>query len=182
MKNLLIPVALLALAAAPSAALAKKRADAKPRTTVLRGAFSPLAGKAQLTDNKRRDKVQVHVRGLVSGTAYSWALHRTQAGGHPCAAPASAPLAGFTYRAAVADAEGHVSTQGRSSSYSYDAESVDYVTVLDPAGAVVACAVLKTKAQLKRAKAEANGKGRGRGRHAGDEHEVEHEHDEVEDN
>ena len=183
MKKLLIPVALLALAATPSAVLAKKPADGKKRTTVLRGAFSPLAGKAQLTDNKRKDKVQVHVRSLVPGAAYTWALHRAPAGTDPCAAPESAPVAGFTYRPAVADAEGHVTSQGRSSGYSYDAESVDYVTVLDPAGAVVACAVLKTKAQLKREKAEAKGKGRGRGRgrHAEDEHEhAAHEHAEVE--
>ena len=82
MKRFLALLALLSLALAlPAAAPAKKKRHKHPhhRTTVLKGSFEAVGadgaytdkkfGKAQLVDNRKRDKLSVHVRRLAPRTA-----------------------------------------------------------------------------------------------------------------
>src|SRR5215207_9047903 len=106
-----------------------------------------VAGKAQLVDGKKNNKVSLHVRGLAAGTTYLWHVHEGT-----CAAP-GAPVAGWTYRTQVAangtltsDESGNANTKGKSATFNADptksySVNVHVSTVTNglPAGTIIAC-------------------------------------------
>src|SRR6266536_2070804 len=81
-----------------------------------------VAGRAQLVDGKKHNKVSLHMRHLAPRTAYLWHVHAGT-----CAAT-GAPVAGWTYRRQDAsgngmltsNASGHASTKGKSATFDAD--------------------------------------------------------------
>jgi hypothetical protein len=111
-----------------------------------------VAGRAQLVDGKKNNKVSLHMRNLAAGTTYVWHVHEGT-----CAAP-GAPVAGWTYLThdaggngtLTSGASGHAGTKGRSATFGADptkSYSVN-VHVATPtngvaAGTIIACGDLK---------------------------------------
>jgi hypothetical protein len=152
-------VALIVAIGVAGAAIADSGNSAKPYKASL-AAVNPaattagvanVAGKAQLVDGKKNNKVNLHMRGLVAGTMYLWHVHVGS-----CAAT-GAPVPGWTYRTQVgangtltSDAAGNANTKGTSSSFnatpgtSYSVNvHVAAATNGVPAGTIVACGDLK---------------------------------------
>jgi len=110
-----------------------------------------VAGKAQLVDGKKNNKVSLHVRNLAVGTMYLWHVHEGS-----CAAT-GAPVAGWTYRTQVgadgtltSNGSGNASTKGKSATFNADptkSYSVNvHVAALTnglAAGTIIACGDLK---------------------------------------
>ena len=98
MKRILALLALLSLALAlPAVAPAKKKhKHSHHRATVLKGSFRAVGadgaytdkkfGKAQLVDNRKRDKLSVHLRRLAPRTTYTFALYSVAEGPAPLSA------------------------------------------------------------------------------------------------
>jgi hypothetical protein len=121
-----------------------------------------VAGKAQLVDGKKNNKVSLHVRGLAAGTTYLWHVHEGS-----CAAT-GAPVAGWTYRTQVgangtltSDESGNANTKGRSATFNADpAKSysvnvhVSTVTNGVPAGTIIACGDLSAAKAAGKSKAD----------------------------
>ena len=114
--------------------------------------LSTVAGKAQLVDGKKNNKVSLHMRHLAPDTVYLWHVHVGS-----CAAT-GAPVAGWTYLThdaagngtLTSDAAGNANTRGRSATFQADptkSYSVN-VHVSTPtnglaAGTIIACGDLK---------------------------------------
>jgi len=104
--------------------------------------LATVTGKAQLVDDKKNNKVSLHVRNLAPMTTYLWQLQDGT-----CAAP-GAPVPGWTYRTQDAAGNGTLSSNQagnantKAKSATFDADpTVSYsVSVqLAPAGPVIAC-------------------------------------------
>ena len=128
-------------------------------------AYAGIEGKAQLVDNKRRDKISIHMRGLKPGTTYPWHIHVFADGvTNPCAAGAAqGPIVtAFTYKPLKANSSGNANSTGRSKTFTADKTKRYYVNVHDPvSGAPIACGVLKGK-KAKKSPASTKGKGKGK--------------------
>jgi hypothetical protein len=106
-----------------------------------------VAGKAQLVDGKKNNKVSLHMRDLAPDTVYLWHVHEGS-----CAAT-GAPVAGWTYRTQVgangtltSNAAGNANTRGKSATFNADptkSYSVNvHVSTLTnglAAGTIIAC-------------------------------------------
>jgi hypothetical protein len=114
--------------------------------------LATAAGKAQLVDGKKNNKVSLHMRNLAASTMYLWHVHEGT-----CAAT-GAPVAGWNYRThdaagngtLTSNASGHANTKGRSATFNADpAKSYSVnVHVAAPtnglaAGTIIACGDLK---------------------------------------
>jgi len=173
MKRFLALFALLSLALAlPAAAPAKKKRHKHPhhRTTVLKGAFEAIGadgaytdkkfGKAQLVDNRKRDKLSVHVRRLAPRRAYTFALYSVAKGQPRCDEGASGGTqeTAFPPKTKTTNKRGHLNAKQRSKTFKVNRARRYFVLVSDGAQPV-ACAKLKGK---KKAKPGCKG---GRGHH-----------------
>jgi hypothetical protein len=159
-------VASIAAMGVASVATADSGRSAKPYKASL-AAVSPaattaglatVAGKAQLVDGKKNNKVSLHMRNLAAGTMYLWHVHEGD-----CAAT-GAPVAGWAYRTQVgangtltSDESGNANTKGKSATFNADPTKSYSVNVhvatltngLAP-GTIIACGDLKaTKASGK---------------------------------
>jgi hypothetical protein len=113
--------------------------------------LATVAGKAQLVDGKKNNKVSLHMRNLAAGTTYLWHVHEGT-----CAAT-GAPLAGWTYRTQVgangtltSDESGNANTKGKSATFTADptksySVNVHLSTLTNglAAGTIIACGDLK---------------------------------------
>jgi hypothetical protein len=110
-----------------------------------------VAGRAQLVDGQKKNKVSLHMRHLAAHTTYLWHVHEGT-----CAAPGP-PVAGWTYRTHVGTdgtlksrRSGTANTRGKSATFNADptkSYSVN-VHVATPtnglaAGTIIACGDLK---------------------------------------
>jgi hypothetical protein len=110
-----------------------------------------VAGKAQLVDGRKKNKVSLHMRHLAAHTTYLWHVHEGT-----CAAPGP-PVAGWTYRTHIGTdgtlksrRSGTANTRGKSATFTADptkSYSVN-VHVSTPtnglaAGTIIACGDLK---------------------------------------
>ncbi len=109
-------------------------------------------GTAQLVDNRKRDKVSLHMKGLEPGTTYLWHVHQATAEGDPCAAGSTVgnpgPYPGFAYRTLKAGPKGNASAKGTSRTFPVAAADTGedvYVNVHLEDGTVIACGVLERK-------------------------------------
>lgn len=131
--------------------------------------LADVAGRAQLVDGRKRNKVSLHLRGLAPRTTYLWHVHVGT-----CAAT-GAPVAGWTYRTHDASGNGtlrsnpsgNANTAGRSATFNAEpgkrySVNVHVATATNglPAGTIIACGDLertghggKTKAKTPHAKA-----------------------------
>ena len=110
-----------------------------------------VAGRAQLVDGKKRNKISIHVRGLKPGDTYLWHVHKAaNATDDPCAPPApvvdGTPYGDWVYGALTANAAGNASAKGTSATFDSRADKGPfYVDVHLTDGTVIACGVLKGK-------------------------------------
>jgi hypothetical protein len=112
-----------------------------------------VAGKAQLVDGKKRNRVSLHMRNLAAGTMYLWHVHEGS-----CAAT-GAPVAGWTYRTQTggngtltSNASGNANTKGTSATFNADPSKSYSVNVHVaaptnglPAGSIIACGDLNAR-------------------------------------
>jgi len=162
-RSIAAAAAVIAAIGIAGAASADSSNSAKPYKATL-AAVNPaattaglaaVAGKAQLVDGKKNNKVNLHVRNLAASTTYLWHVHEGS-----CAAT-GAPVAGWTYRTQAgangtltSDASGNANTKGTSATFNADpAKSysvnvhVSMATNGLAAGTIIACGDLKaTKA------------------------------------
>jgi hypothetical protein len=159
-------VASIAAMGVASVAVADSGHSAKPYKASL-AAVNPaattaglatVAGKAQLVDGKKNNKVSLHMRHLAASTMYLWHVHEGDC------ADTGAPVAGWTYRTQVgangtltSDESGNANTKGRSATFNADPAKSYSVNVhvatltngLAP-GTIIACGDLEaTKASGK---------------------------------
>jgi hypothetical protein len=112
-----------------------------------------VAGKAQLVDGKKRNKISIHVRGLKPGDTYAWHIHKAaNATDDPCAPSApvvdGTPYAGWMYGALTANEAGNASAKGTSTTFDSRADAGPfYVDVHTADGTVIACGVLTSKSK-----------------------------------
>ena len=158
MKRLLALCALLSLALAlPAVAPAKKKGKhAHHRTTVLKGSFRAIGadgaytdkkfGKAQLVDNRKRDKLSVHLRRLAPKTIYTFALYSVAKGEPRCEEGASGGTqeTAFAPKSKKTNKRGNLNAKQRSKTFKVDKARRYFVLVSDGAQPV-ACAKLKGK-------------------------------------
>jgi hypothetical protein len=157
MKRFLALFALLSLALAlPAAAPAKKKHKSHHRTTVLKGSFRAVGadgaytdkkfGKAQLVDNRKRDKLSVHLRRLAPRTTYTFALYSVAKGQPRCEEGASggAQESAFPPKAKKTNKRGNLNATQRSKTFKADRARRYFVLVFDGTQPV-ACAKLNGK-------------------------------------
>ena len=161
-----VPLAVLALAA-PAAAHGDRHAttykanvvavEAAPTddATAARHGHSGdagIRGQAKLVDGSRRDKVQLHVKGLQAGESYTWSVRSATGEDDACAGEA---VDAFTYDALTARRHGHSKARSRSTGFTAEDGTSYAVVVTDAAGADVACGeFLQRKADRRAAKAK----------------------------
>jgi hypothetical protein len=134
-----VPFAILALAV-PSAAEAKRAVTYKAKLAPTAG--SSVRGKASLVDGKRRDKLQLRVKGLEAGATYTWSLRWAATAGDACTGEA---VGSFAY----SSLEGR-RVNVRSRARGFSGGSGRYAVVIaDAEGEAVACLELKSEAQRK---------------------------------
>src|SRR4051795_11146811 len=80
--------------------------------------LATVAGKAQLVDGKKHNKVSLHMRNLAADTMYLWHVHEGS-----CAAT-GAPIPGWTYRTQAggngtltSNESGNANTKGKSATF-----------------------------------------------------------------
>lgn len=159
MKRLLALVALLSLALAlPAVAPAKKKHKhaSHHRTTVLKGSFRAVGadgtytdrkfGKAQLVDNRKRDKLSVHLRRLAPRTSYTFALYSVAKGRPRCEEGASGGTqeTAFPPQTKTTNKRGNLNGTQRSKTFKADRAKRYFVLVSDGTQPV-ACAKLNGK-------------------------------------
>ena len=159
-----VPLAVLALAA-PAAAHGSKHATtykakvvaveaAPPATAAKHGKAREAAGirgEAKLVDGSRRDKVQLHIKGLQAGAAYSWSVRSATGDDDACAGEA---VDAFEYDALNARRRGNSKARSRSRTFTADDGASYAVVVTDADGNDVACGEFLSKADRKAAKAK----------------------------
>jgi hypothetical protein len=159
MKRFLALFALLSLALAlPALAPAKKKHKhaSHHRTTVLKGSFRAIGadgaythrkfGKAQLVDNRKRDKLSVHLRRLAPRRTYTFALYSVPKGEPRCQEGASGGTqeTAFAPKSKRTNKRGNLNAKQRSKTFKADRAKRYFVLVFDGADPV-ACAKLNGK-------------------------------------
>ena len=178
-----VPLAVLALAA-PAAAHGDRHATTYKANVVAVEAASTddataarhghsgdagIRGQAKLVDGSRRDKVQLHVKGLQAGESYTWSVRSATGEDDACAGEA---VDAFTYDALTARRRGHSKARSRSTSFTAEDGTSYAVVVTDAAGTDVACGEFQSRADRRAAKAKrkaerraAERKSHGKGKH-----------------
>jgi hypothetical protein len=145
-------IAVLAVASVATAASERSATPYKASLTAINPAATTaglpdVAGRAQLVDGTKRNKVNLHMRNLAPSTMYLWHVHE---GSCPVAGP---PVAGWTYRTQsgangtlTSNESGRANTKATSTTFNADpakSYSVNvHVAALTnglPAGTIIAC-------------------------------------------
>ena len=158
MNRTLVLLAALALAVAiPTTAAVGHGSHGSHRAKVLRATLKPvrtdvaaytaMRGKAQMTANKRNAKVSLHLKGMVPGATYPWAIVQGTDKDTVCAD--GTPVAGFKYRKLKAGKKGNANSKAytKKGAFTFDRTAV-YAVVVYQAGTadeVLLCGVLKGK-------------------------------------
>jgi hypothetical protein len=157
MKKIFALLALLSLALAlPALAPAKKSKKSHHRTTVLKGDFRAVGadgaytsrrfGKAQAVDNRKRDKLSVHLRHLAPRTSYTFALYSVAKGQPRCEQGASggAQETAFAPKTKRTNKHGNLNANQRSKTFTA-AAARRYFVLVSQGAQPVACAKLNGK-------------------------------------
>jgi hypothetical protein len=147
MRRLLALLIVPGLALAPGTALA----HGKHKTKVYKGTFTLVGadgdyvtgnfGKAHLVDNKRNDKLSVHIRRVAAKTTYTYKLVQ---GVCKEGAAGGTEVAGFKYKRLKTNRKGVGNSTARSKTFTAK-RGVTYSVVVYGGGEVVLCAQLRTK-------------------------------------
>ena len=165
MKKLLAALLVLSLGLVlPGAATAKKKHHkSHHRTTVLKGSFKAVGadgaytdkkfGKAQLVDNRKRDKLSVHLRKLAPKTKYTFALYSVPKGTPRCREDATGGTqeTAFKPKTKRTNKRGNLNAKQKSKTFKANRKKRYFVLVSD-GDQVVACAKLDRKGHRKAAK------------------------------
>ena len=148
----------------PGAATAKKHHKHKHhKTTVLKGSFKAIGadgaytfkkfGKAQLVDNRKRDKLSVHLRKLAPKTEYTFALYSVPKGTPRCRedAPGGTQETAFPPKTKSTNKRGNLNAKQRSKTFKADRKKRYFVLVSQGADPV-ACAKLDRKGHKRHGK------------------------------
>ena len=179
MNRLVLPVAVAAAALSIPAASAIGHGSHGPhRAKVLRAklmpvrddvaAYTNMRGKAQMTANKHNAKVSLHLKGMVAGATYTWAVVQGTDPATVCSD--GTPVTGFKYRKLKAGKKGNANSKASSKkgAFTFD-KTATYAVVVFQAGTtdeVLLCGVLKKKphkqhkASKKKSAAHKHGHGR----------------------
>jgi hypothetical protein len=145
MKRLIALLIVPAVALVPGTALGKSRAKVYKGTFTLVGADGDYVtgkfGKVQLVDNKRNDKLSVHIRRVAPKTTYTY---RLQEGICKEGAAGGTDVAGWTYKPLKTNRKGVGNSTARSKTFTAKRD-VKYSVVVSAGGEVVLCAQLRTK-------------------------------------
>jgi hypothetical protein len=145
-KTILAAVLLAVLALAAPAAAGTGNHATTYKAKVASATDSSVRGKASLVDGKRRDKVQLHIKGLAAGATYTWAVREAAGAGDACAGAAVAALGSAELRARR---KGAAKARLRARGFAA-ADGASYAVVItDAAGRDVACGELLRKADRK---------------------------------
>jgi len=166
MKRLLPLLIVPAVALAPGTALA----HGKHKTKVYKGTFTLVGadgdyvtgnfGKAHLVDNRRNDKLSVHIRRVAAKTTYTYKL---VAGICKQGAAGGTEVPGFRYKPLKTNRKGVGNSTARSKTFTAQ-RGVTYSVVVYGGGEVVLCAQLRTKDWPKsHGKSQDKPKGKGKG-------------------
>lgn len=145
MKKLLPLLIVPAVALIPGTALGNSRAKVYKGTFTLVGADGDYVtgnfGKVQLVDNKRNDKLSVHVRRVAAKTTYTYKL---QVGTCKEGAPGGTDVPGWKYKTLKTNRKGVGNSTARSRTFTAKRD-VKYSVAVSSGGQVVLCAQLRTK-------------------------------------
>jgi hypothetical protein len=166
MKRLLPLLIVPAVALAPGTALA----HGKHKTKVYKGTFTLVGadgdyvtgnfGKAHLVDNRRNDKLSVHIRRVAAKTTYTYKL---VTGVCKQGAAGGTEVPGFRYKTLKTNRKGVGNSTARSKTFTAQ-RGVTYSVVVYGGGEVVLCAQLRTKDWPKsHGKSQDKPKGKGKG-------------------
>jgi hypothetical protein len=141
---------LIALLVVPAVMLVPSTASAHSRAKVYKGTFTLVGadgdyvtggfGKVQLVDNRRNDKLSVHVRRLAAKRTYTYKL---QEGTCKAGAPGGTDVAGFKYKPLRTNRKGVGNSTARSRTFSAK-RGVRYEVVVYAGDQVALCAQLRT--------------------------------------
>ena len=176
-----VPLAVLALAA-PAAAEGGRHATTYkaelgpvaegPVAAATRHEDEGVRGKAKLVDGPRRDKVQLHVRGLTARQSYSWSLREASGDAGACTGEA---VDAFAYEPLDARRRGHARERARSRTFTAE-EGTSYAVVVTAAdGTDVACGEFASKRSKPDRKAGKGKHGKAEGKRHDDQDEYEDE-------
>ena len=165
MKRILALLALLSLALVlPVAAPAKKSKKSHHHATVLKGTFRAVGadgaytdkkfGKAHLVDNRKRDKLSVHLRHLAPRTVYTFALYSVAKGQPRCQEDASGGTqeAAFAPKSKRTNKRGNLNGNQRSKTFQALAGRRYFVLVSDGTQVVSDTAALLDRARRRAAR------------------------------
>jgi hypothetical protein len=124
------------------------RATVKPVRADI-AAYTNMRGKAQMTANKRNAKVSLHLKDMVPGATYTWAVVQGTDAATVCAD--GTPVTGFTYRRLKAGRKGNANSKAsaKKGAFTFD-KTATYAVVVYQAGTtdeVLLCGVLKAKSK-----------------------------------
>ena len=164
-----VPLALLALAA-PAAAKGGHATTYKAKLVAVEAATASkhgakvretgIRGHAELVDGKR-DKVQLQVKGLEAGSAYTWSVRSATGEDDACTGEA---VDAFAYGDMTARRKGNSRARSRSRSFTAQDGTSYAVVVTDAEGVDVACGEFLSKADRRAAEKQA-GKAHGEAKH-----------------
>jgi hypothetical protein len=126
------------------------RATLKPvRADV--AAYTDMRGKAQMTANKHNAKVSLHLKGMVPGATYPWAVVQGTDAATVCAD--GTPVTGLKYRRLKAGKHGNANSKAsaKKRAFTFD-KTATYAVVVYQAGTtdeVLLCGVFKGKKSKK---------------------------------
>ena len=158
MKRILVLSTALACAVGiPTATAAGHGDHGSHRAKVLRAklkpvqadiaAYTAMRGKARMTANRRNANVSLHLKGMVPGATYPWAVVQGTDDATVCAD--GTPVAGFKYRRLKAGPRGNANSKAhtRKGTFTFDKTAVYAVVVYQPGTTdeALLCGVLKRK-------------------------------------
>jgi hypothetical protein len=124
------------------------RAKLKPVQADI-AAYTSMRGKAQMTANKRNAKVSLHLKAMVPGATYTWAVVQGTDAETVCAD--GTPVTGLKYKRLKARRKGNANSKAYSKkgAFTFDKAAV-YAVVVYQTGTtdqVLLCGVLKGKSK-----------------------------------
>ena len=156
MKKISAVILLLCIGLVLPGTAAAKKHPKHHKTTVLKGSFKAVGadgaytfkkfGKAQLVDNRKRDKLSVHLRKLAPKTLYTFALYSVPKGTPRCRAdaPGGTQETAFPPKSKKTNKRGNLNAKQKSKTFKADRAKRYFVLVFD-GDQVVACAKLDRK-------------------------------------
>ena len=112
-------------------------------------AYTNMRGRAQMAANRRNAKVSLHLKGMVPGATYTWAVVQGTDPATVCAD--GTPVTGFKYKRLKAGKKGNANSKGSSKkgAFTFD-KTATYAVVVYQAGTtdeVLLCGVLNGKSK-----------------------------------